>query len=613
MSASFDTDVLIVGAGPTGATTALALATYGVRVSAVSQWNWVANTPRAHVINQRANEVFRDLGVEDAILAAATGWDQVGDTSFATSLAGEEIARLRTWGTGPQRHSDYLTGSPSPVVDLGQPQAEAILVDAAASRGARFVFNTEYLGHTEDSEGVTVSLRDRDTDRTYALRARYLVGADGARSKIAEAIGLEIHGEHARQGQVYARFNADLSAYVEHRQAVLHYIVNPVAGFGELGLGVLRAVRPWDRWMAGWGFDKSLGEPDLDHDSALERIRALVGDPGLDAEIEWVAPWYVNQAYATDYARGRVFCGGDAVHRHPPSSGLGSNTCVQDAFNLAWKLAYVIRGWAGTSLLDTYSAERAPVGKQIVDRANLSRFEYAPLREALGADGTEAGLEAGLRNVARRTSEGARARSALRAAIELKNYEFNGQGVELNHRYASAAVFADPTDGEEVWQRDRELYHQATTRPGAKIPHTWLVDANGHRTSTLDVTGHGKITLVTGLSGVPWQEAVARIDAPWLDLVIIGARASRDLYGDWARLSEIDEGGAVLVRPDGVVAWRHAKPVENVDTATERLSGVLHRILDIAELPRTTAGDSVVDDQPRFVDPRKQTQGAAVR
>ena len=127
--------------------------------------------------------------------------------------------------------------------------------------------------------------------------------------------------------------------------------MNPAAGFGEIGMGLLRAVRPWDQWIAGWGFDLKNGEPDLDHGRALEKIRALVGDPNLNVDIVSVAPWYVNQAYAPTYSVGRVLCGGDAVHRHPPSSGLGSNTCVQDGFNLAWKLAFVINGHAGQDLL----------------------------------------------------------------------------------------------------------------------------------------------------------------------------------------------------------------------------------------------------------------------
>ena len=182
---NFDTDVLVVGSGPTGAVTALALATYGVRVHMVSKWNWLADTPRAHITNQRAMEVLRDLGIEDEVRKYATAWDQMGDTLFTTSLAGEEIARLRTWGTGDERHGDYVQGSPCPLLDLTQPLMEPLLVKNAAERGTTLAFNTEYLGHEQDADGVTVSLKDRLSGREYTLRARYLVGADGARAKIA--------------------------------------------------------------------------------------------------------------------------------------------------------------------------------------------------------------------------------------------------------------------------------------------------------------------------------------------------------------------------------------------------------------------------------------------
>ena len=227
--------------------------------------------------------------------------------------------------------------------------------------------------------------------------------------------------------------------------------MQPVAGFGEIGMGVLRAVRAWDQWMAGWGFDMTQGEPDLDPGRALERIRTLVGDPDLQAEVEWVLPWYVNQAHATTYSKGRVFCGGDAVHRHPPSSGLGSNTCLQDAFNLAWKLAYVVKGYAGEELLDSYTLERAPVGEQIVARANQSRIDYAPLREVFSTAGADDPVAAGLAKIRAKTPEGAKTRAALFEAVKLKSYEFNAEGVELNQRYASAAVIPDLTAGEERW------------------------------------------------------------------------------------------------------------------------------------------------------------------
>jgi 2,4-dichlorophenol 6-monooxygenase len=594
-SPEFDTDVIVVGTGPMGGTTALALATYGVRVHVVTKFHWLANTPRAHVLNQRAVEVFRDLGVEDEAKAKATPWELMGDTLFTTSFGGPEIARLNTWGTGDDRHGDYVQGSPSPLLDLGQPLMEPIMVTNAAARGARISFSTEYLGHEQDEHGVTVRLRNRITGDTYTQRAKYLVGADGARSQVAADIGLEIVGEHARAGQIYARFDVDLSRYAAHRPAVLHYIVNPATGFGEIGMGVLRAVRAWDQWMAGWGFDMTKGEPDLDHDRALQRIRALVGDPDLQVNMHYVAPWYVNQAHATTYSVGRVFCGGDATHRHPPSSGLGSNTCVQDAHNLAWKLAYVVNGYAGPQLLESYSAERAPVGAQIVARANQSRHEYAPLREAVGVPGADDPVAASLAKVNAPTPEGARTRAALRKALQLKSYEFNAQGVELNHRYTSTAVIPDAQAGEEIWRRDRQLYLQATTRPGAKLPHVWLVGTDGRRVSTLDVTGKGQVSLVTGLSGQAWVQAAANLDLPYLRTVVIDAPGQQDLYGDWAKISEIDEAGALLVRPDGYVAYRVSTPVYDTDEATNVLRSALNTVLG------TLTGQ----------DPAPQTQAAA--
>ncbi|MBN9695135.1 MAG: FAD-dependent monooxygenase [Zoogloea sp.] len=579
-SAQFDTDVLIIGSGPTGGATALALATYGVRAHMVSRGNWLADTPRAHITNQRTMEVLRDLGIEDEAIKYATPWEQMGDTLFTTSLAGEELVRLRTWGTGDERKGDYLQGSPCGLQDIPQPLIEPVIFKNAAERGARFSFNTEYLSHSQDAEGVTVQLRERASGREYSLRARYLVGADGAKSKVAEDIGLPIEGHMARAGTVYVIFKADLSRYVAHRPSILHWIVTPAASFGEIGMGLLRAVRPWDRWIAGWGFDISRGDPDLSPELLLERIRTLVGDPALEVEIERTSVWYVNQAYATEYSRGRVFCGGDAVHRHPPSSGLGLNTCVQDAFNLAWKLAYVIKGHAGPGLLDSYSLERAPVGRQIVVRANQSRMDYAPLKAAFRVEGADNPVAAGIARFKDSGPEGVAARRAVQAALELKNTEFNAQGVEMNQRYTSAAVLSDPAAGDEVWQRDPQLYLQPTTRPGAKLPHAWLVDRRGLRVSTLDVTGKGKFTLLTGLSGQAWRQAAEALGMPWLRTVVTGEPGSADPYCAWQRLREVDEAGAILVRPDGYVAWRYSAALHDAGEARRQLAAALAAVLD---------------------------------
>ena len=574
----FDTDVVVVGLGPAGGTAALALASYGVRVHAMTMFPWVANSPRAHITNQRAVEVLRDLGIEDEACKYATPWDQMGDTLFTTSLAGEEIVRLQTWGTGDHRVGDYLQGSPCTMLDIPQPFMEPLLIKNAAERGAILSYNTEYLSHEQDAEGVTVAFRDLRNGHVFTQRARYLLGFDGARSRIAEQLELPFEGELARAGTAYIMFNADLSRYVAHRPSILHWIFNSKAGFGEIGMGLLRAIRPWNEWIAGWGFDMAQGEPDLSDDIVLDRIRMLVGDPHLEVELVRTSVWYVNQQHATNYQVGRVFCGGDAVHRHPPSSGLGSNTSIQDAFNLAWKVAFVVKGHAGPGLLDSYTPERAPVGRRIVARANQSRKDYAGLREWFDRDSDDP-VRDGLIKLKEASPEGVARRERLYEALELKNTEFNAHGVELNQRYDSAAVLPDPDSEPEQWPRHREVYLQPTTRPGAKLPHVWLVAADGRRVSTLDVTGKGQMTLLTGLGGQAWKHAAAQLDLSFLRTVVVGEPGTIDPYGYWHRVREIHEAGALLVRPDGYVAWRQTNPVWDDAEALHQLQEALTVVL----------------------------------
>ncbi|WP_326836646.1 FAD-dependent monooxygenase [Amycolatopsis rhabdoformis] len=574
----FDTDVIVVGSGPAGGSAALALATYGVRTVLATKYGWTANTPRAHITNQRGMEVLRDLGVEDQALAQGTPPELMGDTVLCTSLAGSEIGRITSWGTGERSAAEYGAASPCHMIDLPQTYLEPILVSNAAQRGAKLRLDTEFLDYTQDADGVTARFLDRVRGDEFTLRARYLVGADGARSRVAEQAGLPIAGETGKAGSMNITFKADLAQYVAHRPSVLYWVMRPGAHLGGIGMGLVRMVRPWNEWLLVWGYDIAGEAPEVDVDEATRIVRDLIGDPELDVEITSTSLWTVNHSYATQYSSGRVFCAGDAVHRHPPSNGLGSNTSVQDSFNLAWKLAMVVRGEAGEGLLETYSAERAPVGKQIVDRANLSRDQFGPIFEALGiSGGTDSdGIAAGLAACEAATPDGARRRRQLEKAIELKNYEFNAHGVELDQRYASTAVLADSAapaaDG-----RDPELFHHATTAPGAKIPHVWLVGAHGRRESTLDLVGHGKFTVVTGLSGAAWQGAAEKASAELgLDLRVltVGADDARDSYGDWTRASEIDEAGALLVRPDGYIAWRHPTGAAEPEATTVLLAAL---------------------------------------
>jgi 2,4-dichlorophenol 6-monooxygenase len=555
-----ETDVLIVGAGPAGLSSALFLSQYGIPNVLVERYRWLAHTPRAHITNQRAVEILRDMGLEREVIAKATPQELMGNQVFCTSLAGEELARMRTWGTHPARRAEYELASPSSICDLPQTLLEPILLEAAAARGTEVRFKTEYLALEQDDDGVTATVRHRSTGEVSQIRAKYLLGADGSRSKVAADVGLPMEGQMAIAGSMNILIEADLTHLVADRPSVLYWILQPGSTIGGVGMGVVRMVRPWNQWLLIWGYDINDPKPEVNEAEARRIAHRLIGDDTLDIAVRDISLWTNNRAYMTRYSAGRVFCMGDACHRHPPNNGLGANTSIQDSYNLAWKLAHVLRGHADPSLLDTYDDERAPIGRQVVERANKSIAEFGAIFDALGlTDSTDAGqMRANMDALKDDAPAAADQRRRLRQALQLKDYEFNAHGVELNQRYRSAAVVPDGTD-EPAYDRDPELHYHPTTWPGARLPHCWVLH-EGRKVSTIDLAGKGRFTLLTGIGGEGWVRAAgeiaARTGVEVAAFVIGPGREVIDVYDDWASLSEVAERGCVLVRPDLHVAWR---------------------------------------------------------
>ena len=554
----FETDVLVVGAGLTGLTASLTLATHGVSALTIARHPSTAPQPRASITNQRTMEILRGLGLEERARAVAVPLSKLNHNVFATSMAGMELARYKAYGTA-ERFAVHGWASPCGGMNLPQHLYEPVLLEAARERGAEVRFSHELVAIEQSADAVRAVVRDLDRGEEYTVRAKYVVGADGGRSKVAQETGFTHEGQSGLRHMVNFWVNVDLTPYAAYRPSTMYIVAQPGAGFWT-GSGTFVCVRPWNEWVVGREYDPTAGELDESEEGVIEYVRSLVGDPEIPVKLKNVSKWQVNNVVANEYRRGRVFLAGDAAHLHPPAGGLGGNTSIQDAFNLCWKLASVLSGEAGEGLLDTYHQERRPIGRQVVDRAILSMENMSTLVDVLGfkrGQSAEEGQKV-LDDLFSDAVGSEERRVKLDAALKLADYRSNAQGFELGQRYISSAVVDDGTAFPD-YERDPELYYHRTTHPGAHIPHVW-VEKDRKSLSTLDVVGVGRFSLVVGVGGRPWSEAAAALRAELgveVPVHAIGKRCEYDdVLGDWAALREITDRGALLVRPDRFIAWR---------------------------------------------------------
>lgn len=466
--------------------------------------------------------------------------------------------------------------------DLPQTYLEPVLVESATKEGAEFKFYTDFVRFEQTRDGVKTTLRERASGEEFAVTSRYLIGADGARSPVFTALDIPVVGS-----QINTAFNihivADLTKYIQHRPGSLNWVLNLAAPEWS-AVGNFRMVRPWTEWVVSMHpATKDPNNSQPSQESILRRLRQMIGDDSIDINILSSFSWTINDQVAERWQSGRVLCIGDATHRHPPINGLGSNTCISDAFNLSWKLAYVIKGWAAPSLLDTLTFERKPVGDAIVRRANDGMEAHRRLWNIIGLD--HATRNTFLELLRADSKEGAEFRDNYREALEATEDEVQALGIQMNQTYLnSSAVVAEVDDEAPSFPNLLPLRDvKISTYPGYHLPHVWLV-ANGQspRISTLDLCGKGQFTLLTGVGGDAWINATKSVSRS----VGFGIRAHKighggdyvDCYREWCKVRGIGENGAILVRPDHFVAWRcHGM----ITDPAKKLSSVIHHILGL--------------------------------
>jgi len=532
-----DIPVLISGGGPVGLTASLLLSQHGVRSLLVERHPGTALTPKARGINARTMEVFRQCGIDAAVREAGLAEGRLGLIVWAETLAGNEIER-RVPGRATAKN---MAATPVRNCLCAQDDLEPVIRRfAEAAEPGTLRFNTELTSFSQGPDSITGILTDRGTGAETPFRSRYLIAAEGAQSRVRRALGVTMIGEEKVYDSVNILFQADLTQWVAHRPAALYFVEQP-----DLRATFL-TINGRDRWGFLIHSPKNFGwrPEDFTLEFCVKLIRQGVGMPDLAVSVLGVSPWEASAIVADRYRVGDVFLAGDAAHEMPPTGGFGLNTGVQDVHNLAWKIAAVLRGKADESLLDSYDAERRPFG-QIVTQNSL-------------ANALSMGRNARQSNV-------------------LPRREFlNEQGLIFGASYDSMAVLPDGTPPVAV--DDPVTDYIPSARPGSRAPHVRLT--RGHeQISTIDLFGP-RFVLLAGRDGAAWQQAAQAIELSWpplADHTVGGDGDLGDPDGNWHHAYGVDTDGAVLVRPDGHVAWRSpsgaSNPADVLRAALDRLFG----------------------------------------
>src|SRR5438067_866570 len=579
--------VLIVGGGGCGLTSSIFLSDHGIDHLLVERHPGTSVLPRAHYLNQRTMEVLRQHGVADSIYEVGTPIENFGKVRWMTTLSGDgpldgrTIFEMDAFGGGTLR-AQYEADSPCLSSNYPLLRLEPLLRrHAEQAAPGRILFHHELVEWSETANGIEAVIRNRDTDETFTVEAAYMIAADGGKT-VGPGLGVEMQGPQGLLDMVATHFSADLSQWWDE-ECLITWFLNP-GGEGSWGSGAMVPMGPtWGKHSEEWVLCFAFRPHDperFDEAAIVPRMRELLNLPDLEPTVHRVSHWVLEAVLADRYRAGRVFLAGDAAHRHPPTTGLGLNTAIQDAHNLTWKLAAVLNGTAGEALLDTYEAERRPVGMRNVDWALFTFLNHLIIDAGMGLmpgappEAQVAALEAYFSD----TPMGETRRARAAEVIATQRTEFQAHDLEIGFTYADGALVAD---GSEAPPRDPmgSVYHP-TTRPGHRLPHAWL-ERNGERVSTHDLAGaSSRFAVLTGPAGEAWCIAAAQV-AEKLGVPLAAVRIGddgdyTDPTGTWDALRQISDGGAVLVRPDNHVAFRSPGPVDDPATV---LSQALERIL----------------------------------
>ncbi|MCU1686714.1 MAG: hypothetical protein JWQ81_7453 [Amycolatopsis sp.] len=501
--------VLIIGGGLTGLSAALCLARLDIGFLLIDRHTTTSQHPKARAINPRTTEVLGALGLGPAL---AENRSPIADNSqliHVHSLAGKERIRLPR---APHDEVNLVSSHGWSLVD--QNRLEPVLIEQLPDGAGEVRFGTEWTALTQEEDRVRVRIRDRQTGVEHDVTADYVIAADGGRSQVRAALGIEEEGPGTLSSMVSYFFRADLTPYLRDRRIIAAYVLN------DQFKGTLMPLDNIDRWVFNVSYYPEQGEDPatFDREWCVRKTRAGIGIPDLDVDVlsEELLPWEIAGRVAAHMRQRRVFIAGDAAHVMPPTGAFGASTGIQDVHNLCWKIAYVLRGQAGDDLLDTYETERLPVAHLVVNQSML-RFT---IRQGSTLEDVSDGM-------------------------------LDELAVSFGYRYP--VTQAPP--GRD-WHVDDP--REQLAEPGCRAPHVVLGDGEG-AVALHDLFAYGRFTLLvdgSGAGSAGLAADLATYTCP-LDTILIGSGGEHaDPQGEWRRVYGLGVGGAVLIRPDGFIAAR---------------------------------------------------------
>ena len=503
-----ETSVLIVGGSLNGLTAALLLSHRHVPCVVVERHPHTSIQYKFRGISPRSMEIYRSVGIEAEIRRFDDLDDREAQVARKTNLATKETV----WQGVPWADTRDLSPTTAAVCD--QDQLEPILRTHAERLGADVRFNTELVEFEQDEDGVVALVRDRASGHDHTIKAEYLIAADGTAGGARKALGIERHGPGVLQRWMNVIFETDLPTVIEGRPIRSMFLTDINGAF---------VPRAGGRWLMAVQYVPEHGQraEDFTPEYCRDLIHRGAGRGDVKADIVDVRPWDAAALVADRFSHGPVFLVGDTAHVMPPTGGFGGNTGIHDVHNLAWKLDAVLRGAAAPQLLDTYDQERRPVAERTLAQS-LARLQAwfkdprqkLPPPEPIVAD----------------------------------------EAVIFGYRYSSGAFIDDgaAADADDVFEDPRE----PSARPGSRMPHV-MVEHRGQVVSTIDLFA-GQWALATGSKGTPWVNAVRRMDDGRVGVrcyqIGVGDLADRDKT--WSKMSHLGDEDAMLIRPDGFIAWR---------------------------------------------------------